>query len=123
MTPTRLGAVCVVNTTPHVIRFAVEDAVVEIPPCGILIDAQVEHETVRERDGIAYLRTSYRPSQRGLELLASLERESPRVIIVGSVIAAQAYPGRVVSLVAVPGLERVPVDQKLCRSDAFGTFE
>jgi len=58
-----------------------------------------------------------------LDLLATLERDHPGAAIVGSVVAAQACPGRVFSLVPVPGLERVPADQNRCRSDAFGTFE
>ena len=51
--------------------------------------------------------------------LARLEAENPGSIIVGSIIAAQAYPGRALALVPVPGFERVPPAEKRMRDDKF----
>lgn len=45
-----------------------------------------------------------------------------RLIIIGSMIAAQAYPGRVVAMCPVPGYERVAPDMKRMRCDKFTTF-
>lgn len=39
--------------------------------------------------------------------------------VVGSIIAMNAYPGRVVGMIPVPGFERVPPDQKRMRCDKF----
>jgi hypothetical protein len=44
------------------------------------------------------------------------------IIIVGSIISAQAYGERVVSLVPVPGFERKPPAEKLYHADKFNTF-
>lgn len=42
--------------------------------------------------------------------------------VVGSIIAAQAYPGRVVAMTPVPGFERVSPAEKRMRCDKFTTF-
>ena len=45
-----------------------------------------------------------------------------RLIIIGSIIAAQAFPGRVFGMTPVPGFERVPPADKRMRNDKFVTF-
>lgn len=42
---------------------------------------------------------------------------------VGSIIAAQAYPGQVVAMTPAPGFERVPPAEKLMSCEKFTTFE
>ena len=44
------------------------------------------------------------------------------LVIVGSIIAAQAYPGEVAAMTPVEGFERVAPDQKRMRCDKFTTF-
>jgi hypothetical protein len=43
-------------------------------------------------------------------------------LIVGSILAAQAYPGQIVSGVACEGFERVPPTEKRIRPDKFVIF-
>ena len=54
--------------------------------------------------------------------LAKLEQENPDAIIIGSIIAAQAFPGRVLAMVPAPGFERVPPAEKRMRDDKFTVF-
>ena len=56
------------------------------------------------------------------EALTKIERENPGAVIVGSIIAAQAFPGRVLAMIPVPGFERVPPAEKRMRDDKFTTF-
>lgn len=48
--------------------------------------------------------------------------ETRTLVIVGSIIAAQAYPGKVFGLTPVPGYERVAPAEKRMSSDKFVTF-
>jgi len=41
---------------------------------------------------------------------------------VGSIIAAQAYPGQVVAMTPTPGYERVPPAEKRMNPDKFNIF-
>ena len=56
------------------------------------------------------------------EALARLEAENPGAIIVGGIIAAQAFPKRVLAIVPVEGFERVPPAEKRMRDDKFTVF-
>lgn len=51
-----------------------------------------------------------------------LNEAGPRLIILGSIIAAQAYPEEVFGMVPVPGYERVTPDQKRMRCDKFTMY-
>jgi hypothetical protein len=51
-----------------------------------------------------------------------LEQSAPKLIIVGSIIAAEAYPGEVVAMCPVPGYERVAPSEKRMRCDKFTIF-
>ena len=65
---------------------------------------------------------TFKPSEEGLKELKSIRDLFPDAIILGSVIAAQAYPGQVCAGIAVPGYERVPADQKRIRRDRFTVY-
>lgn len=114
----------IVNTTPHPISFRAGDGTdYEVPPCGILINARVvETNAGRHQSGAELVKTSFEASPEAIESLDRLEAENPGAIIVGSIIAAQAFPGRVFSLVPVPGFERVAPAEKRMRDDKFTTF-
>lgn len=114
----------IINTTPHPIRFqSASGEVYEVPPCGVLINARaVEESAGRHPSGVELVRTKFVPDPASEEALARLEAENTGAIIVGSIIAAQAFPGRVLALVPAPGFERVPPEQKRMRDDKFTTF-
>ena len=115
------NGVSVINVTPHPIRFQDGDELVEVEPSGVIINARIEERVVKE--GVPMLVTStFKPDKDSEEALSKIEKEHPGVLVVGSVIAAQAFPGRVVGMVPVEGFERVPPEEKRMRSDKFTIF-
>lgn len=113
----------IINTTPHPIRLqSANGTVYEVPPCGVTIDAQViETPAGRHPSGVELVRTQFIANAANEEALAALERDNPGAIIVGSIIAAQAFPGRVFALVPVPGFERGQPEKRM-RDDKFTVF-
>lgn len=114
----------IVNTTPHPIRFQdVGGRVYEIEPCGVIINAKIEEELVYSNHGVEMVTTRFVPDEKSAKELAGLETANPGSIIVGSIIAAKAYPERICALVPVKGFERVPPEQKRMRDDKFTVFK
>ena len=117
----------IINVTPHPIRFQNRAGevhyVYEVPPCGILINARpVEEAAGTHPSGAELVRTRFVADPASEEALTKLERENPGAVIVGSIVAAQAFPGRVLAMIPVPGFERVPPAEKRMRDDKFTTF-
>lgn len=114
----------IINTTPHPINFRSENGEeFEVPCNGVLLNATCEEEEVGEHpSGAKLIRTRFTASNEALETLDRLERENPNAVIVGSMIAAQAFPGRVFAMIAAPGYERRPPNEKRMRPDKFTTF-
>jgi len=115
----------IINTTPHPITMMAMDTglVYEVGPCGALINAQpVEEHAGEHISGAELVRIRFEATPEAEAELSRLEQENPGAIIVGSIIAAQAFPGRVFALVPAPGFERVPPAQKRMRDDKFTTY-
>lgn len=113
----------ILNTTPHTITFGDTDHCYEVPPCGIVISARaVETPAGIHLSGAELVRTGFVADAANESALAGLEAENPGAIIVGSIIAAQAFPGRVVAMVPAMGFERVPTSEKRMRDDKFTIF-
>ena len=117
------NGVAVINCTPHPIRFQDGENLIEVAPCGATLKAATM-ETIAGQVGAANLvRTEFVRSPEGDAELAAIRGEiGPDVLIVGSIISAQAWPGQVVGSTPAPGFERVPPDQKRARTDKFTTF-
>ena len=115
----------IINTTPHVIRFqgSADGEVREIEPCGVLVNARpVEEPAGSHPSGAELVRVRFEADPASEEALDRLEQENPGTVIVGSIIAAQAFPGRVLAMVPAPGFERVPPAEKRMRDDKFTVF-
>lgn len=113
----------IINTTPHPITFLGLDGIeYVVQPCGVIINAKIEEKILvpepRYKD-LILVTPVFVSDPDNNEKLTQLEKEHPDSIIVGSVIAAQAYPKRVFGLVP---FERVPPDQKIMRDDKFTVF-
>lgn len=120
------NGVVIANTTPHPINIQdVNEELKVVPQCGVLVNARMEERSVDElcvqsvpcadavgKEAIETIR----------EAFAKSEFRNDKLIIVGSMIAAQAYPGAVVAMTPVPGFERVPPAEKRMRCDKFTTF-
>jgi hypothetical protein len=114
----------IINTTPHPVRFQNSDGdVFEVEPCGVLVNARpVEEFAGWHTSGAELVRTRFEADPASEEALSRLEAENPGAIIIGSIIAAQAFPGRVLAMVPAQGFERVPPAEKRMRDDKFTTF-
>lgn len=114
----------IINTTPHSITFRDSDGTeFDVSPSKWIINASVQEEVVTVRNGVEYVRTRFVPSAEGRAAIKEIrDQHSPDVIIVGSIIAAQAYPGQVVAMTPAPGYERVSVEQKRMNPHKFTTF-
>lgn len=89
---------------------------------AILYARPVEESAGVHPSGAELVRTRFEPSEYDEIKLARIEKNNPGAVIVGSIIAAQAFPGRVMAMVPVPGFERVPPAEKRMRDDKFTTF-
>jgi hypothetical protein len=83
------------NACPHEIQFT--DDLGEqyfIKSCGFALTANVVTKTLFTQKGIEYVEiVGYEPTSEGLEWLRRIRCVAPDALVVGSLIAAQAYPG------------------------------
>lgn len=114
----------IINVTPHEVRFLdpVTGEEFVVPPSGVVINAHPEERLLAVQDGVEFVRTCFVREEASEAALRMLREEHPSAIIVGSIIAAQAYPGEVVAMTPAPGFERVPVDQKRMNPRKFTVF-
>lgn len=118
-----IGGRVYINTTPHPVTLRdAAGADHTVPPSGVLINARAVEEPAGERDGVQFVRTRFVADEESARILNELEKIYPGAFVVGSIIAAQAFPGRVLAMVPVPGLERVPPAEKRMRADKFTVF-
>lgn len=118
------------NATPHLIRFWMDGWAEPIEiSTDKAISAQPHDQPVASfntghahTDGDVWLvRTAFVGDDAGEQIIADAKSQGAHVIV-GSIIAAQAYPGKVVAMVPAPGYERVPPEEKRMRPDKFTTF-
>lgn len=124
-TAVRFGnGVCVLNTTPHSLTIQDVNGELVTVPTSVLINAKAEEKTVDD----LFVTTVFVGTPEGTETIRDIEgtyketRCTDRLIIVGSIIAAQAHKGKVVGLCPVPGYERVAPSEKRMRCDKFTVF-
>lgn len=109
------------NGTPHSCRFEVGSEVVEVPPDELINARPLEAKVSGGPPGVQFVTTKFVGDEAGREVIARA-RAAGANIILGSIIAAQAYPGDVVAMVPAPGYERVPPAEKRMRADKFTVF-
>ncbi len=119
---TVVDGVSIFNTTPHAINFGVGDEVKEVPTSGVLINATASEEVVASEGGVDFVRTKFTGNDEGRAIIAAMKAANPDAVIVGSIIAAQAYPGEVVAMTPLPGYERVAPAEKRMNPHKFTTF-
>lgn len=121
------NGVVVCNTTPHPVTMQdVTGELVTVEPSeDFMINAKAKEEQVSP----LFVKTVFEATKDGEKRLRSIERcftefyrNGEVLVVVGSIIAAQAYPGRVVAMTPVPGFERVAPSEKRMRCDKFTTF-
>lgn len=133
----------IANVTPHAISLWTPgwSEPIEVPPSGKVINAKANEVQVGEVcDGscgmprgkaletcgcgqpgaAALVNTEFVPQSDAEEILAHCE--SIGAVPVGSIIAAQAYPGRVAAMTPAPGYERVAVPLPKPVQDAINSL-
>ena len=116
------NGVVVCNTTPHPVT--IQDVTGELvtvePSEDCVINAMVKEEQMSP----LLVKTVFEATEDSEKRLRSIERcfsefyrDGGILAVVGSIIAAQAYPGRVVVMTPVPGFERVSHAEKRMRCD------
>lgn len=117
------SGVRVLNCTPHELIFRAEDgSEVKVEKCGATLMATPDEKTAGTVGAAQLVRTVFVTSEEGLAELTEIEAQAPGVLVIGSIISAQAYPGRVVSPVSAKGFERVAPAEKRMDPAKFTTF-
>ncbi len=109
------------NATPHPITFQDGEDLIQIAPDD-LIGATPTKEVVGKVGAADLITTVFIPNQEGWDVIARAKAEGADVIV-GSIIAAQAYPGDVLGMVPEPGFERVPPAEKRMSVNEFNVFK
>jgi hypothetical protein len=110
------------NATPHCITLQAKDGSLHTISAGIPVNARpVEIAAGTGPGDIEFVRTEFRGAEDGRRVI-DLAQAAGAQVIIGSIIAAQAYPGLVVAMVPAPGFERVAPAEKRMRADKFTTF-
>ena len=113
-----------INTTPHNINLksTLTEEEFTLPASGILINGKPEEVTAGGMGSIKFVKTTFVSNPEDIAKINILKQQYPNCIIIGSIIAAQAYPGKVCGMVPYPGLERVPVAEKKMQAEKFTIF-
>jgi hypothetical protein len=114
----------IINATPHSLVFHDrewdEDTVTV--PSHCVINAYSINELIYEGKGVEFVTVRFVQKDEGRELLDELRKEHPKALIVGSVIAAQAYPEEVVA--PIPWYRgREHKNYRLLRPNRFTIFK
>ena len=122
----------VVNTTPHPINFLNKDGETVIVPSSVAPGEKtspwvVNAKAVEEQVGDDLVRTVFIGTPEGEAILDAIEtwaREEgiENLRVIGSIIAAQAYPGRVLGMCPAPGFERVAPAEKRMTTQKFTVY-
>lgn len=120
-TYTFTNGVTIINTTPHTITFEDAGELVFVPASGILINAKTV-ETIVKSGVPTLVKTDFIASEEDEKKLIQIEKEFPGIVPIGSIIAAQAFPGRVFGMTPMPGFERVHPSEKRMNPAKFTTF-
>lgn len=125
--PTRLPSGTVIfNATPHPLNFydLKEEKVTLARPDAVINTRPVE-QVEGEWNEVTFVKVTYSPEEKGLKLIDNIRLEYPDIIIVGSVLAAMAYPGEVVASIPLKGssdrLRSKTSSRRVC-SDRFTIF-
>ena len=123
-----------INTCPHKINGVFNGKDVIIPPSGYLLNAKPEEKIIEEKNGIVFTSTKFVGTHEGWLFIQNVDNSRVQIdlkekgsyvkdiIIIGSQIAVNVYPG-VCGLTPMPGFERVSSDEKKMNLNKFNVVE
>lgn len=111
------------NVTPHDLNFVMSDGeVVRVQSDGV-VNAAPSTTDIEVTNKYTLVSVKFYPTQEGSELIENIRRKDADALIVGSVLAAQAYPGLVVTPVPyAKGSSSFDKRLRLVRSDRFTIY-
>lgn len=122
----------VVNTTPHPISFLNKEGETVIVPSSVAPGERtsswvINAKAIEEQVGEDLVRTVFVGTPEGEAIIDQLkqwasEEGHENLRIIGSIIAAQAYPGRVLGMCPAPGYERVAPAEKRMTTQKFTVY-
>lgn len=116
--------VAIINATPHSVTIQDTDGTPITVPNSVVLNAKAEEKQVSD----LFVKTVFVPTEEGKEIISEIKNAfksqigTGTLVIVGSMIAAQAYPEDVVAMTPVSGYERMKPAEKRMRCDKFTTF-
>ena len=118
------NGVAVVNTTPHPINFIDGEQVITVPSSNTLV---VNASPCEEKLDEILVKTIFLPTEEGTDIIRTISEVpmpegASRRVVIGSIIAAQAYPGMVVAMTPAPGYERVAPAEKRMSISKFTVY-
>lgn len=125
---TTKNGLVLVNSTPHPLNFVDTDGTEFVVPTSVPEGEKtgplvINARPVEERVDDLFVKTTFRANSEGEAILDNIDdyasETGKRVVVIGSMIAVNAFPGRVAGMIPAPGFERVPPAQKKMRCDKF----
>lgn len=125
------NGVTVVNATPHPINMLSPEGETVVVPTSVpegertgcvVINAKAVETQVSQ----FLVKTVFEPTSEGESILKEIEEVfagEENVMVIGSIIAMNAFPGKVRGMVPAPGFERVPPAEKLMSCEKFNTAQ
>lgn len=122
------NGIVIANTTPH--NIVMQDTDGELVTVENNPDKLINASTTQVYWGGIYTEPSFDPTTEGLYIIAEIKKDfaeqygatGKTLVIIGSIIAAQAYPEEVAAMLPVPGYERVVPNEKRMRCDQFTMY-
>lgn len=114
-----IDGVLYINATPNDIYFEHESKVIELPQSGYIINAYMQETTVKYSNGIEFVRENFIKDKEGTAFLKRIKEDYPNAIVIGSITAAQAYPGEVVALTPCKICNDISHSEKRMNIDKF----
>ena len=108
----------IINTTPYTISFDDNGKGVKVPPCGFLLNSTISEEKISD----VFTTTKYIGNKEGFNFLDAVKEIDENIIIVGSIVSAQAYPRKVVAMKAMKGYEKAAPGKKRMNPNLYTIF-
>jgi len=115
--------IVIFNATKHGLYFQRDDGVIIYAPVDEVISCASESDRIRKEGPVEYVNVRYKPTVFGEQQIARIRGEHPKAIIIGSNLAARAYPGYIFSPIPFKG-ERTDYNRILVNvHNRFNTHE
>lgn len=114
------------NLTGHQIHLLNTETgyVSTVEPCGTIANGKFVEEDAGVHPGTAakLVRMRIVPDPKSVEEVERLRAQYPSHLFLGSLIAAQAFPGVIAGIISAPGFERVPAHEKRVLCNKFTIY-